>query len=140
VIIHTSIKDYNSNSREKVSRNNTETICQRDVPLDRSRSRRHGPPKRLDGALAQVPTWREPGYAIVASNRRPVMAPRGLTAERIAYWEDVIQRFTQTNEWKDELAATGALSHYAGSRDLAVFLEAQGASCRAILTELGLAR
>ena len=51
-----------------------------------------------------------------------------------------IRRFTQTAEWQDELAATGGLSHYMGSRDLAVFLEAQSTSFRAILTELGLAR
>jgi putative tricarboxylic transport membrane protein len=97
-------------------------------------------PRRLEGALAQVPTWRELGYDIVVSNWRPIMAPRGLNAEQIAYWEEVIQRFTQTPEWKDELAAAGGLSHYMGSRDLAVFLAAQNTSFRAILTELGLAR
>ena len=97
-------------------------------------------PRRLEGALAQVPTWREFGYDIVVSNWRPVMGPRGLTAEQIAYWEDVIHRYTQTAEWKDELAATGGLSHYMGSRDLAVFLETQSTSFRAILSELGLAR
>ncbi len=97
-------------------------------------------PKRLDGALAQVPTWRELGYDIVVSNWRPVMGPRGLNAEQVAYWEDLLQRFTQTAEWKDELAVTGGLSHYMGSRELALFLEAQSASFRAILGELGLAR
>ena len=97
-------------------------------------------PKRLEGALAQVPTWRELGYDIVVSNWRPVMGPRGLTAEQIAYWEDVILRFTQTAEWKDELAATGGLSHYMGSRELAKFLAAQSTELRAILTELGLAK
>jgi len=97
-------------------------------------------PKRLDGALAQVPTWRELGYDIVVSNWRPVMGPRGLNAEQVAYWEDLLQRFTQTAEWKDELAVTGGLSHYMGSRELAHFLEAQNTSFRAILSELGLAR
>src|SRR5678815_2211969 len=97
-------------------------------------------PKRLDGALAQVPTWRELGYDIVVSNWRPVMGPRGLNAEQVAYWEDLLQRFTQTAEWKDELAVTGGLSHYMGNRELALFLEAQSASFRAILGELGLAR
>jgi len=97
-------------------------------------------PRRLEGAFAHVPTWRELGYDIVVSNWRPVMAPRGLNAEQIAYWEYVMQRFTQTAEWKDELAATGGISHYMGSRELAAFLETQSTSFRAILTELGLAR
>jgi putative tricarboxylic transport membrane protein len=97
-------------------------------------------PKRFDGPYAQIPTWRELGYDIVASNWRPIMAPRGLNAEQIAYWEDVIQRFTQTAEWKDELAANGGVNHYMGSRELAKFLAAQSAELRAILAELGLAK
>jgi putative tricarboxylic transport membrane protein len=97
-------------------------------------------PKRLEGALAQVPTWRELGYDIVVSNWRPIMGPRGLSAEQIAYWADIIHRFTQTREWQDELAATGGLSHYMGSRELAAFLETQSAAFRGILSELGLAR
>ena len=97
-------------------------------------------PKRLDGPFAQVPTWRELGYDIVVANWRPIMAPRGLTVEQIAYWEHVIQRFTQTAEWKDELAVSGGVAHYMGSRELAGFLAAQNVEFRAILTELGLAR
>jgi putative tricarboxylic transport membrane protein len=68
------------------------------------------------------------------------MGPRGLSAEQIAYWADIIHRFTQTREWQDELAATGGLSHYMGSRELAAFLETQSAAFRGILSELGLAR
>jgi putative tricarboxylic transport membrane protein len=97
-------------------------------------------PKRLEGALAQVPTWRELGYDIVVANWRPVMAPRGLTPEQVAYWEDLIQRFTQTAEWKDELAANGGVDHYLNSRELSKFLAAQSTQFRSILTELGLAR
>ena len=97
-------------------------------------------PKRLDGALGQVPTWRELGYDIVVSNWRPVVGPRGLNAAQIAYWEDTIRRFTQTAEWKEELAANGGIAHYMDSRELARFLDAQSASFRAVLSELGLAR
>ena len=68
------------------------------------------------------------------------MGPRGLTAEQVAYWEDLLHRFTRTSEWKAELAVTGGLSHYMGSHELALFLEAQSTSFRAILGELGLAR
>ena len=97
-------------------------------------------PQRLAGALAQVPTWRELGYDIVVANWRPVMAPRGLNAEQIAFWEDAIRRFTQTAEWQNELAAVGGVNHYMGSRELGKFLAAQDAQFRSILTELGLAR
>lgn len=97
-------------------------------------------PQRLAGPLGQAPTWREAGYDVVVSNWRPVMGPRGLTAEQVAYWENLIERFTHTAEWKDELAATGGVPHYMGSRELARFLEAQGGVFRGILGELGLAR
>ena len=97
-------------------------------------------PKRSEGPYAQVPTWRELGYDIVASNWRPIMGPRGFSAEQTAYWENVILRFTQTAEWKDELAATGGVAHYMGSRELAKFLAAQSTELRAVLTELGLAK
>lgn len=97
-------------------------------------------PQRLVGPLAQVPTWREAGYDIVVANWRPVMGARGLSQEQITFWENLIQRFTQTVEWKDELAATGGVAHYMSNRELARFFEAQNTSFRAILTELGLAR
>ncbi len=97
-------------------------------------------PQRLASPLAQVPTWREAGYDIVVSNWRPVMGPRGLSAEQIAYWENVVERFTQTREWKEELAATGGVDHYMNSRELKKFLEAQNSEFTTVLTELGLAR
>jgi putative tricarboxylic transport membrane protein len=97
-------------------------------------------PQRLAGALAQVPTWDELGFHIVVANWRPVMAPRDLHSEQIAFWEDTIRRFTQTPEWRTELAAIGGVNHFMGNRDLGRFLAAQDAQFRSVLTELGLAK
>ncbi len=97
-------------------------------------------PRRLEGALAQVPTWRELGYDVVVANWRPVLGPRGLSSGQIAYWEQIIQRFTQTPEWKEELAATGGVAHYMGSRALAEFLAAENVRFHSILAEVGLAK
>jgi putative tricarboxylic transport membrane protein len=97
-------------------------------------------PKRLDGPLSGVPTWQEQGHDIVVANWRPVVGPRGLSSEQIAYWENVLARFTQTEEWKRELEATGGVNHYMGSRELGKFLAAQNAQFKSILTELGLAK
>jgi putative tricarboxylic transport membrane protein len=92
-------------------------------------------------AATALPHMQSGALRIIAvAAPKPVMGPRGLSAEQIAYWEDLLHRFTQTAEWKDELAVTGGLSHYMGSRELALFLETQSASFRAILGELGLAR
>ena len=87
-----------------------------------------------------MPTWKELGYDIVVANWRPVLGPRGLTAEQIAFWEERLLRFTQTDDWKHELESTGAVAHYMNSRELAKFLAAQHAEFKAVLTEIGLAR
>jgi putative tricarboxylic transport membrane protein len=97
-------------------------------------------PRRVDGPLATTPTWKEQGYDMVVANWRPVMGPRGLSDAQIAYWEDVLARFTQSDEWKRELEATGGVNHYMGSRELAKFLAAQHTEFKSILSELGLAR
>jgi putative tricarboxylic transport membrane protein len=87
-------------------------------------------PRRLEGPLAAVPTWKEQGYDIVVANWRPVMGPRGLSAEQIAYWEGVLGRFVETAEWKRELATTGGVGHFMGARELGKFLAAQHASSK----------
>ena len=97
-------------------------------------------PRRLEGPLSSVPTWKEQGYDVIVANWRPVIGPRGLSNEQIAYWEDVLARFTQTDEWKRELEATGGVNHYMGSRELSRFLASQHAEFKSILSELGLAK
>ena len=52
----------------------------------------------------------------------------------------MLSRFTQTDEWKHEMAETGGVNHYMGSRELAKFLAAQHTEFKSILSELGLAR
>lgn len=97
-------------------------------------------PQRLEGALAPVPTWKEQGTDVVVANWRPVLGPKGLSAPQVAYWESVLAAVTHTDEWKNEIARGGAVSHYMNSRELASYLDAQYAAFKAILTDLGLAR
>ena len=97
-------------------------------------------PRRLEGPLANVPTWKELGFDMVVANWRPVIGPRGMSAEQIAYWEERLARFTQTDEWKREMAETGAVAHFLNSRELAKYFASQHAEFRAILAELGLAK
>ena len=97
-------------------------------------------PRRLEGPLANVPTWKELGFDVVVANWRPVIGPRGLSAEQIAYWEERLSRFTQTDEWKREMAETGAVAHFMNSRDLAKYFATQHAEFKAVLSEIGLAK
>jgi putative tricarboxylic transport membrane protein len=97
-------------------------------------------PRRLGGALAAVPTWQEQGVNAVVANWRPVIGARGWTPQQIAYWERVFEEVVSTDEWKRELARTGAVAHFMKSRELAQYFDAQYAVFRSVLAEIGLAR
>jgi putative tricarboxylic transport membrane protein len=97
-------------------------------------------PARLEGALAEVPTWKEQGAAIVVANWRPVIGPKGLSAAQVAFWEEAFARLARSEEWTSDIARSGGVSNYMNSRDLAIYFDAQYAEFKTILTDLGLAR
>lgn len=97
-------------------------------------------PQRFGGVLADVPTWRKQGYDAVVSTWRALIGPRGMTAPQIAYWEGVIQRVLETEEWKQELEVNYWLNAYKGSQDTRKFMAQDNEGAKAFLTELGLAR
>ncbi len=97
-------------------------------------------PARLEGALAAVPTWKDQGENIIVANWRPVIGPKGLSAAQVAFWEEVFDKVTRSDEWKSDAARSGSVNHYMNSRELAAYFDAQYAQFKAILTELGLAK
>ena len=97
-------------------------------------------PRRLEGPLAVVPTWKEQGADVIVTNWRPIIGPKALTAPQIAFWEATFAKALQTEEWKAEVARDGSVSHYMGSRELAAYFDSQYAQFKATLTDLGLAR
>lgn len=52
----------------------------------------------LSGAPAQVPTWQELGYT-GSGSRKAVIAPKGTTPAQIAYWEDIVRKTAQNEEF-----------------------------------------
>jgi putative tricarboxylic transport membrane protein len=97
-------------------------------------------PSRLPGVLADVPTWREQGYEAVVSNWRSIFGPKGMTPPQIAYWEQVLQRFVDSEEWKKELETSYWSGEYMRSGETRKYLEQDDAQVRAFLSELGLAK
>lgn len=97
-------------------------------------------PKRMTGALAQVPTWKEQGVAAINSNWRALVGPKGLSAAQVAYWEEAAARLTKTEAWKKELEANFWEDHLLRDRPLRDFLEAEAKEAKEILSELGLAK
>ena len=97
-------------------------------------------PKRLGGAFANVPTWKEQGVDSVYANWRGVVGPKGMTAQQIAYWDGVFAKLAQMPEWRDELARLLQDPVYLNSRDTQKYLEAQHQELRAALVDLGLVK
>ena len=96
--------------------------------------------QRLTGDLAAVPTWTEVGIPSVSANWRSVVGPKGMTAEQVAYWDDVIARLTQLPEWRNDLETRLVEPVYRNSRETRKRMEAESAHLTAVLTELGLVK
>lgn len=96
--------------------------------------------QRLSGAVATVPTWKEQGVDATFSNWRGVIGPRNLTPAQIAYWDNVLEKVTQTEEWKTDLRRNNQEPSYMNSQASRAFLNAQSKQLSALLADLGLAK
>jgi putative tricarboxylic transport membrane protein len=63
-----------------------------------------------------------------------------MSAAQIAYWEQALLRFTESEEWKKELEKNFWQSEYMRGADMRKYLDQDNAEARAFLTELGLAK
>lgn len=97
-------------------------------------------PKRLGGELAAIPTLREQGIDTVVNNFRLMIGPSGLTAAQIAYWDQIMAKVVQTEEWKKDLERNLAENTYLNSRDLRKYLDAEYAELKGLLTAMGMAK
>lgn len=97
-------------------------------------------PKRLDGALADVPTWKEQGAEVVIDNLRGVVGPKGMSPAQVVYWEAVLGRMTGTSEWKRNVEKNLWTDSYTGAEGSRKALKLQHDQMRLGLAELGLAR
>jgi putative tricarboxylic transport membrane protein len=97
-------------------------------------------PQRMPGVLAQVPTMKEAGLPVVADNWRLVVAPRGLNAAQVAYWDSAFRRLTQSDEWNRELVSNTMTNNYLASAETQRYIGREYNDIKAILTDLGLAQ
>ena len=97
-------------------------------------------PSRLPGALAEVPTWREQGYDVVVSTWRMLAGPRGMTPAQIGYWENVMTRLVQSDDWKKDLERNVFEANFMKSGEVKPYLKTQTDQFQGVLGELGLAK
>jgi putative tricarboxylic transport membrane protein len=97
-------------------------------------------PKRLTGALASVPTFREQGTDLVVRNWAGVFGAKGLSPQQVAFWDGVLAATVSNPAWKAFVAANQWEPEYFNSADYIKHLHAEDVRLRAALTDLGLAK
>ena len=97
-------------------------------------------PRRLPGAFASVPTWKDAGANVVLSNWRTIVGPRGMTPPQIAYWENVLARVVASDEWKQMLERDSLENDFLKSGEARNQLKLEQEELKAIMGELGLVK
>ena len=97
-------------------------------------------PKRLGGPYAGTPTWSEQGYRAVMDTWRGVIGPKGLTAEQVAFWDEVLAKAVATDTWKREVERNVWEANYMNSARTRKLFESDYAEFKTLLAELGLAK
>ena len=95
--------------------------------------------QRLGGVLASVPTWQELGYQSSGS-WKGVMAPKGITPEQTAYWEDVMRKSAQSDEIRQYAEKNQWILEFKGAAETKKWMDSESAALKVIMTELGLAK
>ncbi|MBI3937471.1 MAG: tripartite tricarboxylate transporter substrate binding protein [Betaproteobacteria bacterium] len=97
-------------------------------------------PRRLGGAFAGIPVWKEHGIDVAAGTWRVVVGPGALPPQEIAFWDGAFSKLIQSREWRDDLEKNLFTDSYMNSRDTRHFLEIEYDRLRAALAELGMVR
>lgn len=95
-------------------------------------------PRRLSGALAEVPTFQEQGVDAVAADWTAIIGPPRLTDGQVAFWERVLEDMSKTDSWRKYIQSSFWEHNFMDSRETKKFLERQYEETRAVLREIGL--
>ncbi len=97
-------------------------------------------PKRLTGALASVPTFKEQGIDLVVHNWAGVFGAKGLNPQQVAFWDGVLAATVASPAWKAFVESNQWEPEYLNSADFLKHLYAEDKRLRPALTDLGLAK
>jgi putative tricarboxylic transport membrane protein len=96
--------------------------------------------KRVPGALANVPTWKEQGANVVFGGWRAIIGPRGMSAAQSAYWEGALRKVVETAEWKQDLDKNYWSDDFVTGEQFRKDMTTDYAAMKAVLVDLGLAK
>jgi len=113
-------------------------LAARHLPEGRIRVLGVAAPQRLGGVLAQVPTFTEQGTPGVLANWRSVIGPKNMSPAQVAYWDQVLAKVVQSDDYKKEVERNLADPIYLGSRDARRFWDQEYSELKGLLSELNL--
>lgn len=94
--------------------------------------------ERVD-LMSDVPTFIEQGYDITLSLFRGVAAPKNISDEAKAYYEDLIEKVIQTDQWKEDyLGKNLIVEGYLNEADYKEYLDEMDEVYETTLKELGI--
>jgi len=96
--------------------------------------------EREGGALAAVPTWKEQGLDVDFTTWRVLVGPKGMPANEIAWWNNVLQKATSSPEWAAAVKRNEWTAAYRDSAQTKQFLDDENKRLGSLMGELGLAR
>jgi len=95
-------------------------------------------PKRLGGAFTEVPTWEEAGVKGQYGSRRMIFGPAGLTPAQVQYWERVMRRVAESEEFQQTAAKNHWEVTFRDSADTRKFLDREYNDLKSAMNYLGL--
>jgi len=96
--------------------------------------------QRLPGTMAIVPTWKEQGVDLVYGSWRSVVAPKGITAEQGAFWENALRKVVESADWKAELERNYWGNFFMTGAEFRNTIDREYREMKGVLVELGLAK
>jgi putative tricarboxylic transport membrane protein len=97
-------------------------------------------PKRLGGAMSQVPTLKEQGIDATFTTWRNALGSNEMTPAQLAFWEGAFARAVQSDEWKRDLERNFWTPNFVTGDAAAKYLERERVLYRKIFEEVGLAK
>jgi putative tricarboxylic transport membrane protein len=95
--------------------------------------------ERLGNDFAQIPTWKELGYATFPAPTQGILAPKEITREQQLYWENAFRVVTGTPEWKAHLERNHWQPFFLGSQETVAFNQKEYQQVQRVLADLGYA-
>ncbi|MET4559362.1 putative tricarboxylic transport membrane protein [Lysinibacillus parviboronicapiens] len=92
--------------------------------------------ERLEGELADVPTFKEAGIDEEFTIWRGIFGPKNMSDDAVAYWSEKLQAMVETDEWKSEVERNGWQSEYRNAEEFTKYLDEQNNTVVELLTAL----